>query len=460
MERMLGHARLFFMSLLLLPMVGCAENIAWRGGPTCKGDPSCAVIRSSDDFDLAFVEFTERGNVFDRKKMDEVLERVTSRAKEQNGVMAIVFTHGWKHNASPQDENVANFEKWLIKAARFEVTEGQQKQRLIGPRRLIGIYIGWRGLSLDLGPLTNVSYWERKAVAHEVGKGGVTEFLLRLEHALVDKTDPNKNLSLVVGHSFGGAVVLTALNEILLERVIAAEPGQCGKKPKPGCTECVRTRSFGHGVVLLNPAIEANEVLQLKELVAEKCFAQDQGRLMHVISSDADQATNKAFRLGQKLWSWRQDQTRFERTFGGTSITLEESELDTITLGNFKPFQTGQLSKPAEPGGVWRYDNCVNDPDKACLSAKEDKSRHIPVWGHEPLAFIHTDKDFIGDHNAIFTNNVAAYLAAIVVEARLLRAKDPIIPSLCRGNDGAFDFGHCLKNFLTEFGAAGKPASP
>ena len=32
---------------------------------------------------------------------------------------------------------------------------------------------------------------------------------------------------------------------------------------------CVQTRSFGHGVVLLNPAIEANEALQLKELVAE-----------------------------------------------------------------------------------------------------------------------------------------------------------------------------------------------
>ena len=32
-------------------------------------------------------------------------------------------------------------------------------------------------------------------------------------------TRPNRNLYLVTGHSFGGAVVLSALNEIFLERV-------------------------------------------------------------------------------------------------------------------------------------------------------------------------------------------------------------------------------------------------
>jgi hypothetical protein len=114
-----------------------------------------------------------------------------------------------------------------------------------------------------LEPFTEVTYWERKATAEQVAKGGITELLLRLEREVIDEQPgrANRNLYLVTGHSFGGAVVLSALNEIFLERVAAAT----AKNPDDAR---VLTRPFGHGVVLLNPAIEANEVFQLKELVA------------------------------------------------------------------------------------------------------------------------------------------------------------------------------------------------
>lgn len=157
----------------------------------------------------------------------------------------------------------------------------------------------------------------------------------------------------------------------------------------------------------------------------------------------------------------RQSQARFERRFGSQQITLDEADLDTTTLGNFKSFQTGQLSKPTTPGGEWTYKNCVADPTRSCLADEADRSRHIPVWRHEPLAFIHTDKEFIDNHNDIFNNNVAAYLAAIVAEARLLRDRDEKdIPPACKREDGSFNFGACLLNFLTRFGATGKPAKP
>lgn len=84
-------------------------------------------------------------------------------------------------------------------------------------------------------------------------KGGVTELLLRLEHEVIDDNPEhaNRNLYFVTGHSFGGAILLSALNEILLDLVVEATADDA----------CVESRSFGHGVVLLNPAIEANEVL-------------------------------------------------------------------------------------------------------------------------------------------------------------------------------------------------------
>ena len=191
---------------------------------------------------------------------------------------------------------------------------------------------------------------------------------------------------------------------------------------------------------------------------------------MHVISSDADQATNKAFRLGQWLGvSLRWSEATFPRRFGDRTVTLDESDLDTITLGNFKPFQTGQLSPPKPGSTEWRYESCLRQPK--CLTNEEDVPQHIPAWSHEPLAFIHTHPAFIADHNDIFNVRLAAYLAAIVVEARFLRTlggtPDPkITPSSiqpeCKAEE-TFHFGRCFSHFLAEFTKtrpAGHPASP
>ena len=296
-----------------------------------------------------------------------------------------------------------------------------------------------------LARLTNATYWERKATAEQVAKGGVTELLLRLEREVIDDEQPNRNLYLVTGHSFGGAVVLSALNEIFLERVAAATA------EKPG-DDCVRSRPFGHGVVLLNPAIEANEVFQLKELVAETCFVASQPRLMHVISSDADEATNEVFSIGQWLGvtlTWKQ--ATLDREFGDRPVQFEEADLDTITVGNFTPFQTGQLDHSNSSEAGWDYRSCVG-PEAACIDPA-DKAQHIPVEHNEPLAFIQTDENFIADHNDVFNANVSAYLAAIVAENRYKgilddnSVRDPRLPPECRHDE----FNDCFEYYQERF---------
>ena len=52
---------------------------------------------------------------------------------------------------------------------------------------------------------------------------------------------PNRNLYLVTGHSFGGAVVLSALNEIFLERVAAAT----AQNPDDDCVKTPALRAWG-----------------------------------------------------------------------------------------------------------------------------------------------------------------------------------------------------------------------
>jgi hypothetical protein len=436
-------------------VLGCTPNEEYRTAiPADCATANCSdapdtIIEKHDGYDLAFVEFSERGNVFDRRRMQQVLDYVAEQAEydpgnPERGVFTIVFVHGWKHNARGDDGNVQSFRRLLqqIHDISKEIPVGS-------PRKVIGVYVGWRGLSVDLEPFTEATYWERKATAEQVAKGGVTELLLRLEREVIDEVPEraNRNLYLVTGHSFGGAVVLSALNEIFLERVAAAT----AKKPDD---VCVASRPFGHGVVLLNPAIEANEVFQLKELVAETCFAASQPRLMHVISSDADKATNKAFRLGQWLGvslTWRQATLR--RDFDGRKVEFHESDLDTITVGNFLPFQTGQLDRSDSTGRKWDYRSCI-EPEVACIGAA-DHAQHIPVEHNEPLAFIQTDETFIADHNDVFNDNVSAYLAAIVAENRNKRilgdssVVDRRLSEECRGDE--FDFGACFDLYRALF---------
>jgi hypothetical protein len=463
--------------LLGLGFAGCTGNTAWRPDlpTTCPG-PGCdqTFMEKYDGFDLAYVEFTERGNLFDHAHMEQVIDYVHDRATSPDGVLAVVFVHGWKHNAAPGDTNVHDFRELMKSVA----------SKMSSKRSVVGIYVGWRGLSVKPEPVNEISYWERKAAAEQVGRRDVTELLLELERAVIDDDAPNKNLYLVVGHSFGAAIVLSALNEVLLERIVAAPPAKDCDAAAPDCA-CVETRPFGHGVVLLNPAIEANEAFQLKQAMAGRCFGKNQVHLMHVISSDADEATNKYFRVGQwiDMLNWRE--TDLDRKVNGQPVSFSESDLDTITVGNYTPFQTGQLCdgqtapeerrpecrlddgrpKSCVTSGTdrrWYYITYVNNED--CVPAV-DRVQHIPFAPHEPFVFVQTDRGFIRNHNDIFTPGVEAYLAAIVSEARFQRASahgESIDRKLFRPGciepeekelPVWFNFGHCFQTYEAVFGA-------
>jgi len=505
---MLSRILKFILPVLMMALVGCASNKAFRttascGISECKGS---SIIEKHDNYDLAFVEFSEKGNVFSRQKMKTVLDYVDFlKITAEEGLHVVVFVHGWRHNAHHKDGNVESFKKML------ELTASLDTMR---KRKILGVYIGWRGLSFGLEPIKSLSYWERKAVAHQVGKGGVTELLLKLERKLNNQNpdnkttatpekpiktasyqidnpignDPNKHVFIVVGHSFGSAIVLSGLNEVLMERVISGQ-----RKEKIVSVEeqkkenCIKTRPFGHGVILINPAVEANEILQLKELVSENCFVPSQDRLMHIISSDADSATSLAFPFGQFLGDLNWNHAEIDRPFliTGENKVLDEFDLNINTAGNFEPFLTGYLMAPEKKqsnNGLPKNTKCTkNNTDWTfrsyltrdrhkidCFHEHHKDAQHIRAGSHEPLAFIKTDGAFIENHNDIFNENVGAYIGAIVSEARNKR---------CMGNKeickkvkesvkvkdnyknidencslmGHFSFGNCFKAYQETF---------
>ena len=89
---------------------------------------------------LGFVECDDQGWLWDAKQLHAVVARLYEEDGRTNLLM-VVFVHGWKHNASFDDENVKMF--------RTNLTELAEIERRLNPRprRVAGVYVGWRGLS-------------------------------------------------------------------------------------------------------------------------------------------------------------------------------------------------------------------------------------------------------------------------------------------------------------------------
>ena len=350
------------------------------------------------EYDIAFAEFTERGNSFNPLWINNILQTIELHEKD-TGVVIVVFVHGWKHNADEADGNLNNFKKALLAIA------SSQNSPLNG-RKLIGLYIGWRGLSIDIPGIKNISYWDRKAVAEEVGKGGVTKLLLALES--IDKKNDN-NVLVTVGHSFGGAIVVSAVSDILIERTINKET----------------IKSIGDTIIVINPAIEANQILPLIESAITTNYSDDQSPLFISISSDADSATHYAFPLGQSinlLLSWRQADLQrdyYHDRLGDNDSMLKEEHLDTTTIGNFAPYLTHHLSSTTIEGSVptLNLNSCKKKADECVPKGLTTLSGHptfSPLPDNYPFYFIKTDDSMMRDHNDIFNDTMRTFMITLI----------------------------------------------
>lgn len=458
--------RIILLLQLLVAIAGCAPNIAYRteGGEHHCPAEGCknAVLEHHQDYDLAFVEFTDRGNVFSRERMEQVLQYVQTKAGESQGANVILFVHGWKHNASPADENLASFRRMLQQTT--VVQKGDK-------RHIIGIYVGWRGLSLKVGGVRNLSYWARKNVARDVGTGGLTEFLVKLERNMRADNDPNKNILIMTGHSFGGLVLISALKDVLIERLVNTTnvPNSLCGKNAASCSVCKQTQPFSHALVLVNPAVEANEILQLKELAAkESCYARSQAKLIHIVSSKADLANKTAFQVGQYLgMSLHGNENVLEREYKGKKMRIHERDLDITTAGNSPLFRTA-LSIKRTPQNEHQCDAKDRQRDECyipCLNGEclsQDSNTHIAGSHYEPLHFLYTDSDYIAGHNDVFNAYIAGYISAVTVEASFRRLlgkgvrpenmTERDVPHQCTmPKNRDFDFPNCFDLFKRQF---------
>jgi hypothetical protein len=285
------------LALVFSTLLGCTANeqIRTNFDPT-TGNRNKAVIESNDDYTLGYVEFDDQGQFWDlcqRKAVEQMIANeagINSPNQTPQPIILVAFVHGWKDNAQYNDSCLSAMKHILI---QLNIAEHTQPN----PRKIVGVYLAWRGLSQFVEPFKELSFWGRKETAHKVGGyGSMTEMFVDLanlqsksQKSLVALHKPSPPTELIIiGHSFGAAAVYSALSQMITERFVNSVP--LGTPLQP----------IGDQIILLNPAFEAQRYYDLYQMAqAIKTFPQNQRPVFSVFTSKGDSATQYFFPIGQ-----------------------------------------------------------------------------------------------------------------------------------------------------------------
>jgi hypothetical protein len=348
--------------------------------PAARKEVAKYSVEVHPTFDLAFVEFDDQGRLWN---LDQVgsLKRTLASAVERadgGGVGVVVFAHGWEHDARVCDDFVACFRSLLAVIASDTAAAAD----VVGspPPRIVGVYLGWRGRSIVFPGAGQLTFWPRKRTAERIGSGELVEVLEYLDVFTHQESDAGRLASLsVIGHSFGGTMVYTALSNTLKARLVDA----LERHERDPSDESV-VHGFGDLVVLVNPAFEASAFASLHDLgVALGDSSPRQSPVLVVVSSESDTPNRVWFRAGRGV-----------QTFFQAAGPRSEGKLLTVAVGSYEPFRTHRVEANAPPAShahACRVTDCncvlpIDDPsaDEVAAVGEFLKTRRFsPPWGGE-----------------------------------------------------------------------------
>jgi hypothetical protein len=373
---------------------------------------------AENEFMLGFVEIDDQGQLRDRKQMESLLGHLYEKSSEES-ILLTVFVHGWHHDARPGDSNIESFKDHLAKTS---VIENQRSKDLGRSRRkIVGIYVGWRGESIEIPPFNYLTFWDRKNTAQEVGYLGVTELLSKLEDIVKiqnsNRFDSSKSRLVVIGHSFGGAVVYSATSQILASRFIG--------DPKKKETFIDNAEGYGDLVVLLNPAFEALRYFPFYDLVGSRCsYFNNQLPRLAILTSEADYATGILFPLGRVFSTIFETHHNIERNKCKNPLEIDEGEADRNTVGHYLPLISHTLKPLTDEKDLKlaSFENMKNIwSSQLSGSATQYGSlvlKHLNKTNPQnPYLNIRVDKAIIPDHNNVLNDKVMDFIRLLVALA-------------------------------------------
>lgn len=440
---MRGAASFVFSLVIGLAATGCQPNAPIRDiAQACvvagTDAANCASFSLEQDpvpdpkhdhpdqsFLLGFVEFDDQGKSYNRDQITTLFDRIEMEAQYRD-LCLIVYVHGWKHNDAVSDSNVIQFRRLLQQVAQMELE--RPPDRYWPTRKVVGIYVGWRGLSFGVGDIgQDLTFWTRMATAHRVAEGSVREVLARAKSLrdAIDATswpghrDPRNTRLVTIGHSFGGLIVYTALSQYFINSVVQSDMASFSRtlapqRPVADQDKDREIAGYGDLVVIVNPAIEAMRYQSIRELLDRRratSFAPRQNPVFVEVTSTADWATGIAFPLGRSV------NTTFE------SFTSEGERNEAMAaLGHFPAFWTHDLKGPtpeADPNATPTVDARQECAEFNAFNAAQRPNGYlIPGWQrryragavltqragydpNEPFWIILTDQSMIRGHSDI-----------------------------------------------------------
>ncbi|WEK42352.1 MAG: hypothetical protein P0Y64_13260 [Candidatus Sphingomonas colombiensis] len=323
---------------------------------------------------LAIVEFDDQGRCYDRGQMDAVAGVMTQLMHDEADVILLVFVHGWKHDARTDDEDLSEFRRVLMRVGLHERNTAAGRARPV-----MGIFIGWRGMSeYGVGDIVaDSTFWGRQAAAQRVATGSVRELFGRLRHYRNHRLTRDRSgspLLVIAGHSFGGMIVYSALSQSLIEA--ASAPGG------------LLTPSFADLVLLVNPAIEGARYLPIYDLVKGAAFRArniPQPPVFICAQAENDQPVGTFFPIGN-----------FTRRLDQATIGDLEKACTTHAIGFIPEFRTHRLTGSSE-GASFRLD-------------PPGERQENPYW------VVGADKAVINNHSGIWQQPFQDFLADILLE--------------------------------------------
>lgn len=459
-----------------------------------------ATREAHADFDLFTVEFDDQGwlagaandPALAERQIGDLMARMKSwvdgpleaqgKDKGQRRPLSIVlYTHGWHHSAAPDDENMIRFRGWLANTAKLEKALCVDRRKLrqlpssggsvcaedekiddlsLARSRVVGIYVGWRGDSVNVPFLDNTSIWDRKLAAEKVALGSAQQLYAELHafwfahrcHAKPAEKDCADVRLLSLGHSFGGLITFRALAPRLMSGIVETSGSATNG---PGIAYAY---GFGDLSVLVNPAFEGSRYEPLALAAGDRGYEKGEGKrsaqlpLLIIAQSRGDVATHFFFPL------FRSVTTAFESTQGA------ENEANIDTVGWNRRYVTHTLaldpkhdaclkyvrnagldSKPeAAAGGLdldaklvedagWYGERCsrnfreFNGDLNFCgglvlHKVKDPSARALNRPDFMPLWVLQTDKAVIADHNDYLNPHLLDFVGQMYYT--LLRATD------------------------------------
>ncbi len=380
-----------------------------------RHDPSWRD-RSRPQGGVRLIHLTNSGEFIDRCELTEVLydlscDQPAGPYPGNNGCrqdlahlpkLTLLYIHGWKHDGSPDDENLVEFRKLVDELA----------DRNRDKKNVLGVYVTWHADVKWLPYFSkNLSFWDKKSVADNISRAGAVTGIVGSIASLSNSARGKGDQFIAIGHSFGARILFSATSQSIIYETNNAHPGIARGTFK-------KVRASADTVILLNPAFEAAQYSFIdgfrrgpsgSSFTKETChngnvenrneekFAADQKPVMITISSSGDYATRFAAPLG-------------------AIVTLDLGKRQRITLGNYCEFATHELRKVGNGAGDCEDpgSNSLTNTFKAeglCLIRKSDVDRYQP---NNPFIVAHTTSDIIKDHNDIWNNTFSKWLIAYI----------------------------------------------